>query len=87
MGGFQLGLLLLCCVVGVSQAWDLPGGVKLSAEGYNENWLGGHATWYGDPYGEGSSGRFFSWSMPILHALTLGILNSSMCSQTHATVA
>ncbi|KAG0587323.1 hypothetical protein KC19_2G156100 [Ceratodon purpureus] len=25
-------------------------------QGYNEAWVYGHGTWYGDPYGEGSSG-------------------------------
>jgi hypothetical protein len=27
-----------------------------TSQGYNENWVSGHGTWYGDPYGEGSNG-------------------------------
>lgn len=32
----------------------------LAQQGYNEQWVVGRATWYGDPYSEGSSGMIQS---------------------------
>lgn len=32
----------------------------LASNGYHEKWMFGQGTWYGDPYGEGSSGKLTS---------------------------
>ncbi len=33
--------------------------ILLAKNGYDIDWQYGHATWYGDPYGDGSDGEYF----------------------------
>jgi hypothetical protein len=33
--------------------------IHLAKNGYDIDWQYGHATWYGDPYGDSSDGSYF----------------------------
>lgn len=57
-----LVLLGLLSLPGAQAGW-------LASQGYNENWVVGHGTWYGDPYGEGSSGTLTFTSSSSWHCI------------------
>lgn len=59
MAAFLADLVLLVLVVILlpRPIMSAASNSKLAASGYSSSWVAGHATWYGDPYGEGSSGK------------------------------
>lgn len=56
LGVAILLVLLPCCINCQQQQQQLSSGL-LAQNGYDIDWQYGHATWYGNPYGDGSDGE------------------------------